>query len=241
MFAVNYKDNRGFMVLSGDITKFPILAHSEEGEFSFDISESNPLSFWISERAKLIEEQMALPLDEADETYLNWKDITNPEYTYEIEAVNEAPSIYDRRRNSTGKGRITPFTGERLKWHQGTGYNYNTPGGNKLVGCPAVAIGMLAYDLYRRPSFPGNYPFNLLYANDEYTQYSENVVSKMFRQIADSIPNYSWGVTASGATPNEILIGLKKLGFKNAKYKSYDFEEAYKNMKEKKHGILLAG
>lgn len=58
-------------------------------------------------------------------------------------------------------------------------------------------------------------------------------VSKVLRRIADSIPNYVWGASAnmpSVAQPEDILKGLKRLGFKDATLVPYDFEILYKNL-----------
>ena len=52
------------------------------------------------------------------------------------------------------------------------------------------------------------------------------------KQIADYIPNYSWGYAEgvpSGANTNDILVGLKNLGYTKATLEPYDFDMLYKN------------
>lgn len=55
-------------------------------------------------------------------------------------------------------------------------------------------------------------------------------VSKVLRQIADSIPGYDWSPYVSGANPEEIITGLRKLGFPDADRVNYDIETLYKNL-----------
>lgn len=53
------------------------------------------------------------------------------------------------------------------------------------------------------------------------------------KQIADYIPNYSWGYAEgvpSGANTNDILVGLKNLGYTKATMEPYDFDWVYKNI-----------
>jgi hypothetical protein len=61
---------------------------------------------------------------------------------------------------------------------------------------------------------------------------STNAISQMFRDIANKIPGYSWSTSGSGATPSNILTGLKKVGYSKAKMKSYDAWTAYSNIRD---------
>lgn len=67
---------------------------------------------------------------------------------------------------------------------------------------------------------------------------SSNAISKMFRDIANNIPNYTWGVNASGARPDDCLQGLINLGFSEAKMCDYDFDIAYSQIKDN-YPVLL--
>ncbi|HCC51955.1 MAG TPA: hypothetical protein DEQ30_07790 [Porphyromonadaceae bacterium] len=47
------------------------------------------------------------------------------------------------------------------------------------------------------------------------------------------MPNYNWGTSQdrpSGATPDDVLTGLRDIGFKKAQMVSYNFETLYNNL-----------
>lgn len=245
LYVVNYKDEKGYVLLSSNNGGFPIIAHSDAGELRFsDIDKENPLWLVIMSEAERVKDQRKNP-DRANlDYYDDWKDIGNPDYQYEIEPTSEVPSSRLRamRKHSTGKKTIYPHTGEKLAhWSQDGNFNAYAPG-NTVIGCPAVAIGMLLYDCAHRwggklenvtvPQFP-TYADLATLSNEQ-----GKSVSRALRQIADSIPNYSWGTEqegGSGANARDILIGLKKLGFRQAELRPYDFETLYQNMSYKDH------
>lgn len=80
------------------------------------------------------------------------------------------------------------------------------------------------------PTYPS---FNYTDMRDLKNVTTVTETARKLRQIADSIPNYDWGKkkdAGSGAMPEDILTGLKKLGYKNARLASYDFETVYNNL-----------
>jgi hypothetical protein len=95
-----------------------------------------------------------------------------------------------------------------------------------LTGCPAVAVGLLCVHHWYPYQFGYMYMPSSLPSN--YNQ--QNSISLMFREIGNQIPNYSWSVNGSGAAPNDILTGIKRLGYSNASYLTYNFETAYSNL-----------
>lgn len=256
MYALNYKNNGGFILMSGANGAFPIIAHSDEGNIDFDkISKDNPLSRMINnykEEAKSIIEN---PTQENLKYNEDWKDIGKEGYEYGIELNNTPPAskyVAYGRRNSTGKASIFPYTGKDLDvWDQD---NYSQHSKSGLIGCPAVAISMLLYDVNNR--MLGNNTAT----TPNFDIYDTNIsnaesVSKRMRQVADLIPNYQWNINnsrESGATPDDILIGLKNIGFKKAEKHSINIDVLYNNMKYKgtgyggtelefTRGVLLAG
>lgn len=126
-------------------------------------------------------------------------------------------------------------------WGQANGYNADAKRPNiDLAGCPAVAVGLLC-KTWKYPSDRGfDYaamPNSLAPTTDS------NPISRMFRDIADVIPGYSWGTAASGgsgASQAGILTGLKTLGYNSAKSTSYDFNTVYSNI-EDWYPVLLGG
>lgn len=245
MYALNYKNNGGFILMSGANGAFPIIAHSDEGNIDFDkISKDNPLSRMINnykEEAKSIIEN---PTQENLKYNEDWKDIGKEGYEYGIELNNTPPAskyVAYGRRSSTGKASIFPYTGKDLDvWNQLGDYNYYAPN-RAAIGCPSVAIGMLMYDTYNRvngesrstnPSFD-IYDTSIANAKD---------VSRKFKYIADNIPNYQWGGgqdKESGAYPNDITTGLRKLGYTRAELVPFNIDLLYNNMKYK--GIGYGG
>lgn len=243
LYAVNYKDKKGYVLLSSNNGGFPIIAHSDAGELRFsDIDKENPLWLVIMSEAERAKDQRKNP-DRANlDYYDDWKDIGNPDYQYEIEPTSEVPSSRLRamRKHSTGKKTIYPYTGEKLSnWCQFGNFNTYAPN-QAAIGCPALAIGMLLFDCAHRdlsqreqvtvPRFP--------YHAERATIENEDGkrVSMALRQIADSIPNYRWGAkpgAESSANAVDILEGLKKLGFRQAELRPYDFETLYQNMSYK--------
>lgn len=238
LYAINYKDDRGFILVAGDNSEFPILAHADRGVLDLEgITSEHPLSTKLEGYRRSIKARLKDPKRVETEYFQDWKDLGNPEYQYEITPTTSEPTQEEgfraMRRHSTGKDAIHPETGKALDtWSQGG--NFRASAVNRYpIGCPAVAIGMLMYDTENRlwgkhqqtiPSFWG-----LSRASETNSLGAE--VSKLFRQIADSIPRYQWDTEGSGAEPLDILIGLRKLGFKKAELKPYDFETLYNNLK----------
>lgn len=256
MYALNYKNNGGFILMSGANGAFPIIAHSDEGNIDFDkISKDNPLSRMIHNYKEEVKSILENPTKENIEYNEDWKDIGKEGYEYEFELNNTPPAseyVAYGRRHSTGKATIFPYTGKDLDvWDQD---NYSQHAKSGLIGCPAVAISMLLYDVNNR--MLGNNTAT----TPNFDIYDTNIsnaesVSRRMRQIADLIPNYQWNINSSresGATPDDILIGLKNIGFKKAEKHPINIDVLYNNMKYKgigyggtelefTRGVLLAG
>ncbi|OFR38781.1 hypothetical protein HMPREF2890_02450 [Porphyromonas sp. HMSC065F10] len=243
LYAVNYRDKKGYVLLSSNNGGFPIIAHSDAGELRFsDIDEENPLWLVIMSEAERAKDQRENP-DRANLDYYNdWKDIGNPDYQYEIEPTSEVPTSRLRamRKHSTGKKAIHPYTGEKLvNWCQFGTFNTYAPN-QAAIGCPALAIGMLLFDCAHRDLSKREQVMvpNIPYHAERATMDNEDGkrVSMALKQIADSIPNYRWGAgpgAESAANALDILEGLKKLGFRQAELHPYDFETLYQNMSYK--------
>lgn len=240
LYAFNYKDNEGFIIIAGDNSSFPILAHSKEGNINFSgLGKDNPLNLFIVTCKNRVRENINNSDIADSEYYENWQDLGKKGYEYEIVSTNEEPPFITtrgRRKDSSNKASIYPYTAKDLDyWCQKGGYNYYAK--NKAcIGCPAISIGMLMYDTSERMlgNMTSTYPsFNYYDKRDLSSVTDGTDTAKKLRQIADSIPSYNWGATTnaeSGATPANILTGLKKLGYKNAQLASYDFETLYNNL-----------
>lgn len=200
---------------------------------------------WINEKKDEISYKLSLDIDANYHTYEMWEFITGTE-EYEIEIVNFdevkdliSPETRGRHEGSWGLSQVpVSFEVYYYTWGQGTGYNADAKVSGALAGCPAVSIGMLCNYWW----FP--YTYGYMYMPYKLTTTTtSNPISKMFRDIADKIPYYVWATASnggSGAIPADILTGLKSVGYKNAKMKTYDFTTAYNNIKAR-HPVLLYG
>lgn len=258
LYAVNYAEDAGFVLIGGDNSAFPIIAHADKGSLHFrDIDQTSPFYATLQGYASSIKSRLKNPRSIQTEYYEHWKDLGNPDYQYEITATNEAPEIDSkglrgRRDYSSGKSSIYPYTGTMLNgWSQSGAFQTSAKNG-ALIGCPSVAIAMLLYDCAHRvggvniKTIP-YFDYSHGYANE--TSNSGKEVSKLMRQIADSIPNFDWGKSLnsnSGAHPQDILIGLKKLGFYNAQLVPFNIDLLYNNLsyqrdngRSETRGVLL--
>lgn len=241
MYSVNFGNNLGYVILSADKQSFPIIAYIDSGSFDVNVlKEDSPIRAWFNEKSKQISDLLRQPVDTTAQLYQLWTNVVpndSTEIEIEFASLPQIPlTKRGTREHSTGKGTVYPFTGQQYKWGQGTGYNFNAPFPGALVGCPAVAIGQLCVHHW----FPSKYGYMYMPGELPTNYNQQNAISLMFRDIADSIPSYQWGTNVSGAIPNNLTIGLKRLGYKNALLRSYDFEIAYSNLRAG-NPILLAG
>lgn len=240
LYAFNYEDDEGFVLISGDNSSFPILAHSPKGNLHFNnIDKNSSFYFFLTQVKENIKKNIHNPNKTKTEYYEDWKDLGKDGYEYEIEVGDDQPvskATRTRRKDSSNKASIYPYTGEELvSWCQRGGYNYYAPH-QAAIGCPAIAIGMLMYDTSNRMLGNSTSTLPSFGYSDQYDISSITTGTKTaakLKQIADSIPKYNWGKSVgatSGADPKDIETGLHKLGYKKAQLVPYDFETLYQNL-----------
>jgi len=240
MYSFNYCDDGGFLLVGANYSYFPILAYNSVGSLYFDkIKKDNPVSGFLEEYKTRIKKGL-LESNTASEYYERWKDLGKDDYEYEVIPYNSSDDIDTkaRRGNSSGKSTIYPYTGMELRyWCQEGGYNYCAEN-NACIGCPAISIGMLMYDTHNRITGDMQYTnpcfgyYDALYDFSN-VSYAPPVAYKL-REIADSIPNYGWGIGpgyGSGASRANIETGLHKLGYVQASAQYYNFDVLYRNMR----------
>lgn len=253
LYAFNFGDKAGYVVLGGNLSKFPIVAQSDTGFVNLNsIDEDTPFGDFISQMAESIKS-----FEEEDTSSCDfWADVANPDYKYSVEIVNNGNTNKSRSTISKGWEHIFPSTGNQIghRWYQGGEFDSAAKNGAH-IGCPAVAIGMLLYDVHLRDagSKQDTWP-QFTWADTKSSKRAS--VSERFRQIADMIPNYNWGSgpnKASGASGDNIVAGLRALGFSNANISSFNLEKAHKEMtftetdantgkiKTYERGILMCG
>ena len=245
LYAVNFGDEQGFMIISADKeSTATMLAFNDTGRFDPEtLDEDSPMAYWIEEQKDIISKGIAVGINRERESYEMWESFNgDPDVTIEIELVNLGdagdliPTTRGRHKDSKGLAQVS--VGWEIYnnlWGQGRGYNADAPRpGVDLVGCPAVAVGILCSYHW----FPSGYEYwnmpTTLNTN------SSNAISRMFRDIANRMPGYSWGSNTSGATEGAIVTGLRSLGYSNAVSGAYNFNTVYNNIKDRKP-VLLGG
>ncbi len=243
VYILNYADSRGYLLLSADKNSFPILAVSDTG--NINLQDKDTLSsfyHWLDDVSTRITSDLSCPLDSFADNNL-WNDIDNEDCIITMELDTE--TSISKKKKTTSEYDATLFdyhktTGSIYKWGQGEGYNYYSPrdddGNLCLVGCPAVAIGLVC----KANAWPYNYRYHLMPPNlinsNEY-----NSIAIMFRDIAEHIPNYFWGAKLSGTkSEDDIVTGLKRIGYTDAKVSSFNISLAYNEIKNGNPILLSA-
>lgn len=240
LYSFNYKNNNGFLLVANSIGFMPIIAYSNQGNLNFNTLDNNPtLEYFVESSANKVLNVIKNPTEENLSYFEKWKDLGNEDYEYELDLYDDEPKSDNtpialglRRDYSNGKESVYPYTGKELNsWKQEGKYSKYAKNG-ALIGCPAVAISMLLYDTSNR--MIGNRQITI--PEFSYQNKDESFIddtAKKFRQVADSIPNYSWGTKAgseSGAEPKDIEVGLRKLGYTQATLEDFNFEKFYNNL-----------
>lgn len=156
IYLFNYGQHQGYLMLGADNSSYPILAQSKEGRLDLDnINDNSFLKVFIESNAQRIKEEIYKPENVNTEYYEDWADLGKEGYEYIIEVADDEPSApvtrgSGRRKTSSGKASIYPYTGKDLDfWCKEGGYNMSAPNLAR-IGCPAIAIGMLLYDASER-------------------------------------------------------------------------------------------
>jgi hypothetical protein len=247
LYIVNFTDEQGFMVLSADKeAQNPMLSFDTKRNFELEkIEEGSTVWAWLEAEKLKISENLKSGIHADNQGYQLWEyiianevkdengEVSTIEVTVEIANIDEANNskgaqLRATHPNKRGWYTISPwYNVSRNLWGQGPGYSANAPSpNNHLVGCPAVAIGLLC----KTWSYPSGYNYSAMPTT--LNTKASNAISQMFRDIANKIPNYTWGTSSSGATPSNILIGLKNVGYTQAKMMNYDFTTAYNSIRD---------
>lgn len=257
LYAFNYGDSEGYIVIGSNLSMFPIVAQSDTGNIDLEqVDKESPFFYFIEKTASIVNESLNLSPDTSATSF--WKDVDNDNFIYTVEVGTDLAESTNKTRSShsTGWEHIFPSTGYQIngRWSQNGDYSYAAKNG-AYIGCPAVAIGMLLYDVRLRDTGSNMDTWPQFTYSDIRNSKAKTVSSK-FRKIADMIPNYRWGSGAgmsSGAKGTDIVNGLKALGFPNATIDHFDLPTAYKEMcytetdsktgmaSTRHRGILLCG
>jgi len=218
-FAINYADDAGYILVDASLNaEVPILAFNDTGKFISTHIDELPIGAESNENKESFWVEGNIPM------------------------LSKVENVSFNKSSSGDKKlekEVMPNVGKKYKWGQGNGYNNDAPN-HASIGCPAVAIGMLC--MHNR--YPACFDYSKMptkIEGDDGTK--SNPLSKMLKQIADNIPNYQWGKSKdqlSGAKDNNIIEGLKKLGYKNVLAGRINISEIISNI-QNGQAVLLAG
>ncbi|MGE5425272.1 MAG: C10 family peptidase, partial [Syntrophothermus sp.] len=139
-YIFNWKDGKGFVIVSAEDRAIPVIGYSTEGEWR-DENQPPALADWISEKASEIDQIRKLDLQPDSTIVKAW------------EALQNAPGVKIDRS-------VAPLL--TSKWAQNYPYNYFCPAdpavpqgynGHVPVGCVATAMAQILY--YWRHPFHG--------------------------------------------------------------------------------------
>lgn len=243
LYVVNFGDNGGFMLLSADKeSSNTMIAFNTTGKLDLnETSPDSPMGLMIAEQKAIISKKIEEGIHKDAQCYEMWEYLgTSSDVTIEIElsSVGQAGNTRGTHKGSWGLTQVGPWaTVSNCIWGQANGYNADAPIPNvHLAGCPAVAVGLLC----KTWSYPAIYEYRDMPNSLPSTTRTSNPISRMFRDIANKIPEYIWGTTTSGAQEIPILQGLRTLGYNSAKSGAYDFNTAYGNINNW-YPVLLGG
>lgn len=225
IYIVNFTNEEGFVLVSGDTRTEQILAASETGNINVneEIEESSGVNVFLANAEILFEEQIMLA--EEKETKL---------LDEVLAKIGEGEDTRSRRRNNinvkTGAwenvDRINPLV--QVTWGQRDPYNNNAPlisGQRPPAGCVATAIAQVMS--YHR--FPLSYNWSTInqHTNSRWGSHApaHAEIARLFRTIADNV-NMQWGLNRSGAWVYDAPSHFSKMGYRNTgKYQGYNFDK----------------
>ena len=212
--AVDYyifNSARSYVVVAGDDLAPQILMYGEEG--ALDVNNIPPAMQWLLNK-----------------------------YKYQIDGL-KAGTMAPKKLPKFATSPVAPLV--LANWDQSAPYNNQCPtSGNShaVTGCPATSLAMCYYKWkwpYTYPAVAAISSYNGIaapalpereadWANiiDEYTgptNYSstsaqKDAVAWLMRYAGQAIPDYSYGVGASGANDPEIYQGCLNMGYTDAQY-----------------------
>lgn len=207
-YLVNYGEDNGFVLLSADRRRRPVIAISNNGAMHFSDTLYNIGLRWYLKDA--LERIDSLAMTEGFE--VGGKPGLDSTYYAELE-----PWI-----NQSGKKvHSEPLLKSLTKFHQGSPYNkycFTSSGEQAVVGCTALAAGtVMGYNKW--PLSYRGYTFNwgAMYSNFRHDNWS-----RLFEVIGRAENLYSnYGTTSTSASPSRIPLTFTNMGYKNCKGASF--------------------
>ncbi len=249
MYVVNYGDEDGYIIFAADKSiGWPLLSVAEKGHLSAQevatLSPQTPFTGWFEGQKKRIYDHLQKG-EEIPKRYQElWEvlggraekgkeislELVPPDAQGDANTMPRVRGSWEHRFLYQSQGIPASSVVYYCEWGQGDGYNDYAKLPGAYIGCPALAVGILCHT----HKYPKDYEYSEMPLNGP-----SEPLARMLRDIADKIPNYSWGYEGSGASLTNIVIGLKKLGY-DARLSDFDPDAAYEEVRQDKP-ILLYG
>ncbi len=110
LYIVNYKNNKGFTILTADKRTIPIIASSEKGNFNMDFV-SGGLEKWLIAQKIYVREAESIKTKEIESNSILWKDLSNNGYI-----GGEEPDKYEPEEPHTEVFNYGPLI--KTKWNK---------------------------------------------------------------------------------------------------------------------------
>ena len=216
LYLVNYADDAGFALLSADSRLRPIYAISDEGSMSFSDTTYNKGLALFARGVEI--------------------DVDNT-----IRSIIDRPGVIDTIIPFKRVVReVAPLLNYyQSRWSQGYPYNqycYTSTGDQAVVGCAAVAVGMIM-SYYSHPRSYAGYTFDWQAMNNG--QNYENIARLLSLLGDQNNLQMNYGVSSSGAFPSRYYPTFSNMNYSGHNLLQTFSEEDVCEILDKSQGIIL--
>ena len=219
-YLVNYKDGKGFALLSADKRRSPVLALSDKGEMHFrDTLFNEGLNWYINEALPQFDYAITIPTGPG-----------NPPVQMDSTLYPFNPWV-----NKSGKEVFSePLIAKNglPKFHQKSPYNkycFTFDGQQAVVGCVPLAVGTIM-GYYKWPASYKNYTFDW---TAMYSNFYHDSWSRLFEVLGSSeLIRANYGKDATGAGTEWVPYTFATMRYKGTNIKdfsSYTLQEELKS------------
>jgi streptopain len=198
-YIINYKQEKGFLILSADKRCMPILAFSHEGSINTE-NITGGLADWVEESKFYVKSMKADTSKEIAYNKVLWEEIAGKTAPpVDDDPIIDPENPPDIEPTTTVKGPLLTS-----KWGQGDGFNdycpviWGGPGGNAAAGCTTIALAQIM----NYHEYPLSYSWNLM-PDIAYT----DEMALFIRDVGDAI-DVDWGAYDTGLTPEEQKVNI---------------------------------
>lgn len=239
LFVVNFADNGGYAVVSGEVASDGVIAYSDSGNFTFaDTMTNNVKRFQLelirgyqsrmrAEAAHLrdslgtvVAEKMNSALHSSIPTTKGngecqhiWESQNPPEFV-------DSFDTYDEMVN------IVPLLA--VDWEQHAPYNKFTPYGSP-TGCVATALAQIM-SYHKRPTSYNGYTFDWVQmtssssASELNIIYQDQITRLMIELGTSSNLNMSYSISGSSSSPSRVAPTLANFGYYSSSLSEYNLQ-----------------